>query len=173
VFVDETLLDYRLQAISPVIEYGPDPAGFGGTPQSDLDGGPRLRDHDGDGLAVVDVAAYERDAGLTPGDVPNVRWTTKTLMEWDIEPSATSYHVYRDTLDTLGYDHFGSCADGLDPVRDDLELVDEEVPATETCFFYLITADDGSHGAPNEGTLGFGSAAERSNFPATACTVQP
>ena len=43
--------DFRLEADSPCLDHGPDPAAYDGKPPTDTDGGPRLRDHDGDGLA--------------------------------------------------------------------------------------------------------------------------
>jgi parallel beta-helix repeat protein len=60
-FVNPMLDDYRLQAISPVIDAGDSTAAD--VPASDLDGDPRVVDGNGDGLAVVDMGAYERHSG--------------------------------------------------------------------------------------------------------------
>ena len=115
-----------------------------------------------DGLARMDLGAYERiNAGLVPGDVPNLRWSNKTVVTWGTEPTAVEYHVYRDTLPTLRYGHFATCQDGLDNNRTDLTFSDPQLPASGQGFSYLITAEDG---AGNEGTLGLARCAERSNF---------
>jgi hypothetical protein len=83
-------------------------------------------------------------------------------MVWDVEPVASEYHVYRDLLSQLSLANFGLCADPTDPDRTDTIWDDTTTPAEGQGYFYLITADDGS----NEGTLGFGVSAERSNFAA-------
>ncbi|ANM31475.1 hypothetical protein ABI59_20745 [Acidobacteria bacterium Mor1] len=154
--------DYGLLGGSPALEYVPDPATFAGEPCDDLDGGPRLEDFDGDGEARMDLGAREmRNAALTPGDVTGLTWTDNVTLVWDTEPSATSYRVYRDTVDSLSYGSFGSCAPGgLDPVDTDTQLTDTDVPPTGSAWYYLITADDGNR----EGTLGYARCAERSNF---------
>ena len=80
---------------------GPDPSLYTGDPISDLDGGPRLRDHDGvDGLAHSDCGAYEREnIALPVGEVLNLAWTDPMTLTWDGEPSAVAYHVYRDDVE--------------------------------------------------------------------------
>jgi hypothetical protein len=154
-------LDYGLQAGSPCLDHGPDPATYTGAPPTDLDGGPRLVDHDGDGLASTDPGAFEMlNPALVPGEVQNVLWQSFSLLTWDSEPSATEYHVYRDSLPNLSYAGFGICNDGLDGDRTDTQLDDAEDPGPDQGFFYLVTADNGSE----EGSLGFGTYAERSNF---------
>jgi hypothetical protein len=155
--------DYRLQNTSPCLDHGPDPATYDGFPPTDADGNPRLLDHDGDGLAVNDVGAYERrNTELTPGEVQNVRWDFDFRMIWDAEPSAVEYHIYRGLLTDLSYQSFGSCRDDLDSNRTDTQLDDFEDPLNPgDGFFYSVTAEDD---AGNNGTLGFGTSAERSNF---------
>ena len=54
-----------------------------------------------------------------------------------------------------------TCRDDLDPVRTDTLLTDTELPVAGKGFHYLITAEDFDG---EEGTLGLGTAAERSNF---------
>jgi len=150
------------QAGSPVLDHGPDPALFTGEPCHDLSGGPRLRDYDGDGLAPMDPGAFEpADESLLPGEVQNLRWTSDSVLEWDVEPDAAEYHVYRIALSALGYGSFAVCRDDLDAIRTDTQLVDVELPVSGTANAYQITAE-GAGGA--EGTLGNGACAERSNY---------
>ena len=82
-------------------------------------------------------------------------------LSWASDPLAVEYHVYRDLLSNLAYTSFGVCRDDLDGDRTDLQLDDAEVPASGTGFFYLITAEAGNG---EEGTLGYATTAERSNF---------
>jgi hypothetical protein len=151
-------------ATSPLLDHGPDPSLYPGVPCRDAAGGPRLRDHDGDGLAESDIGAYElENTALSPADVANLRWTDARTLVWDAEPAATEYHVYRDDLANLGYDDFGACRDDLDGVVTDTTLDDNESPLSGQCFYYLITAEETGG---EEGTLGLGTCAERSNFAA-------
>jgi len=156
-------VDYRPQSDSPCLDHGPDPSTYDGNPPFDLDGGPRLLDHDGDGLAVNDVGAYERaNTELVPGEVVNVRWESDFRMVWDIEPSAVEYHIYRDALSSLSYASSGACRDDLDVNRMDTQLDDFETPAnTGDGFVYLVSAEDS---LGEEGNLGFATSAERSNY---------
>ena len=132
---------------------------YSGSPPTDLDGGPRLRDYDGDGLAENDCGALE-SANAAPGDVQNLRWDNDITLLWDAEPSADEYHIYRDLLANLAFSSFGVCRDDLDGDRTDTQLIDMGAPAEGQTFFYLVTAVAGVE----EGTLGFGTNAERSNF---------
>jgi len=155
-------LDYRPGAGSPCLDHGPDPSTYAGDPPTDLAGGPRIADHDGDGFAVNDCGAFEIvNAELVPGEVANLRWDFDFRLLWDAEPDAVEYHVYRDLLANLAYTSFGTCRDDLDGDRTDLQLDDLDEPAPGAGFFYLITAQ--AIGG-EEGTLGFATTAERSNF---------
>jgi hypothetical protein len=162
-FVDPAGGDFHVQAGSPVLDHGPDPSLYTGDPVSDLDGGPRLRDHDGvDGLARSDCGAYERENNsLLVGGVQNLVWTDGATLTWDPEPSAVEYHVYRDSLENLSYGRFGQCADSIDPTRTDTTLLDAEAPLPGQCFTYLVTAQEAGG---DEGTLGLATGTERSNF---------
>ncbi|MBP7147715.1 MAG: VCBS repeat-containing protein [Acidobacteria bacterium] len=155
---------YKLDAASGCLDHGPDPAQYIGTPCFDLDGGPRLRDHDGDGLAEWDVGAFERtNPGLLPPDVTGLAWSSATLLGWEAEPSAVEYHVYRGALDGLSYANYGACRDGFDANRSDTLFLDAEVPAAGQGLFYVVTAEDASAA---ESSLGLGTCAERGNFAA-------
>ncbi len=165
----DPLLDpaYRLSSGSVCLEHGPDPATFTGTPVWDLDSTPRLKDYDADGFANSDCGAFEAsDPTIVPGEVLNLRWTSSFRLEWDAEPDALEYHVYRDLASNLSWSSFAVCADGLDGDRTDTMLDDLEDPLPGQTFVYLITAEaaDG-----HEGTLGYAKAAERSNYPANRC----
>jgi len=63
------------------------------------------------------------------------------------------------------YSSFAVCRDDLDGDRTDLQMVDLEEPVPGQVFIYLITAE----AAGVEGTLGFATTAERSNFPGNVC----
>ncbi|MCP3982299.1 MAG: right-handed parallel beta-helix repeat-containing protein [bacterium] len=153
---------YRLDKTSPLIDYGPSPELYDGTPRRDLDGGPRLRDHDGDGLAQIDLGAYEMNNGtLLPREVTGLVWNTKSNAVWTAEPTAVEYHVYRGLLAELSYSHFADCRDTLDADRTDTALFDDQIPGPFEANVYVITAEDAQG---RESTLGVGTSAERSNF---------
>jgi hypothetical protein len=161
--------DFRQLGFSPCLDFGPSPTTFTGSPCFDLDEGLRLRDNDGDGLATIDPGAFERlNAALTPGDITNLRFTSKTTITWNADPTgqATEYRVYRDLRTNLSSTNFGVCRNDLDADRTDLVMTDASTPSTGQCFVYLITA--GRPGAPaqpeREGTMGVLRCAERSNY---------
>ena len=155
-------VDYRLYPASPCLEHGPDPSLYDGDPPTDTAGGPRLRDGDGDQSANNDCGAYEKpyDAAAV-GDIQNVRWDMNFRMLWDADPAAVEYHIYRDLLSNLSYAFFGTCRDDLDGDRTDTQLDDLEEPAPGEGFSYLVTGEDA---AGFEGTLGFATGAERTNY---------
>lgn len=85
-FVDPESGDYHLQDISPCIDAGnnlvPD------LPERDLDGRERVVDGNGDGLAIVDIGAYEHnDVNITtaPADwfIPGWVWFSIPLIPTD------------------------------------------------------------------------------------------
>jgi hypothetical protein len=150
--------DYLPGPASPCLDHGPHPADYVGAPPTDLDGGPRLLDADGDGLARTDCGALERaGSGLAPGEVSGIAWSAADRVSWDPLSAAAGYRVYRDDLGSLSYQSFGACFVEVS----DSELLDAEQPGAGEARFYLVTAVDL---AGEEGTLGFGTHAERSNF---------
>ena len=115
---------------------------------------------DGTVLAGLSSASFRADGGFVShyrpaGEVTAVRFTNPTTLQWNAEPSAQWYEVYRDT--TLP-GTFGSCfANDLTTTS----LVDASTPAIGSRFFYLVTARNRLR---EEGTKGFRSTgAERPN----------
>lgn len=153
--------DFHLSALSPCLDKGPSPATFNGQPPADQAGDLRLRDHDGNGLAACDLGAFEEENPLLqPGEVQNVAWADRTHMNWDAVPGATLYHLYRRTLPG-SYSSFGTCYDMADSRLNDTQLRDSANPPLGQAWLFLVTA---VNAASSEGTLGFLTGAERSNF---------
>ena len=67
-------------------------------------------------------------------------------------------NVYRGNLSRLGYDYVVQC---VDTVTTDWKHLGPVPPPVGDAFIYLVS---GRRGASEEGTLGFATAAERSNF---------
>jgi hypothetical protein len=150
---------FRPAGVSPAFDFGRHPSTYDGTPCRDLDGGPRLRDHDGDGLARQDPGAHE-GIGDTVA-VGTLTWSNRTTMSWPSVAQAIRYHVYRLALTDLGYDDFGTCFDASDPDLTNTVLVDAATPAPGSARVYLVTFENASG---DESSLGFATCAERSNF---------
>jgi hypothetical protein len=152
--------DYHLDQQSPCIDAGFDPAAFLGIPPTDHDGNLRLLDADFDGFAHPDCGAYELD--LTderrPSEVQNVLFDTLVHFTWDAEPFSDHYRVYRGNLSALGYDYVLQCVDVVDLPE---KWLSQLPPPPGDGWVYLVS---GLQGNSKEGTLGFGTTAERSNF---------
>jgi hypothetical protein len=142
------------------------PADFAAVPCRDLDGTPRLKDADGDLVAISDVGACELPGPPVPGtladDITGVRFINKTTMSWNLDALSSTYKVFKGTGGpagtSLGYTFpaLVTLASGVTggPV------VDAVNPPFGYFFYYLVQGVDGS--GPS-GTLGFGTCAERSN----------
>jgi hypothetical protein len=157
-FVDAPSNNYRLQVSSPCIDAGYDPSTYTGDPCCDFDQHPRLLDKDGDGSAQSDMGAFEYDnsSSLIPGEVENVRFSPgdKDLLLWDAETDSESYSVYG--YYSLNYDSTGTCLGSTTNTQFDITGLDYD--------HYLVTAVDEDPEPDEEGTLGLGTCAERSNF---------
>jgi hypothetical protein len=156
--------DYHLQSSSPAIDRGPAPALFDGSPCRDLDGGPRERDFDGDGMARRDVGAFEQvNDSLVPGEVPALTFTASNRFQWTppAPPAPAQYHVYRDSVQSLGYANFGTCVDVLDADRTDTVFQDDGIPPPGVAWVYVVTAEST---VGREGSMGLASCTERSLF---------
>jgi hypothetical protein len=114
----------------------------------------------GDGLAQTGLssASYGMDAGFAPdypppGEVKNLRFTSKTAFGWNPEPSVGKYDTYRGTLGS--FTGYGTCLhSGLATNSD----TDPAVPSAGTGYFYMVTArnriaEEGPKGFNSSGTL--------------------
>ncbi len=156
------LADWSLDTGSPCLERGPLPSTYTGDPATDITGAQRLLDWDGDGLARSDCGAFEkRWVSGGPGDVQNLRWNDVHTLLWDAEPLSVRYNVYRGLVAQLGYAYYGACRNDLDSLRTDTQLTNSDLPAAGAGFFFLVSGVDAAN---VEGTLGYGTSAERSNY---------
>ena len=96
----------------------------------------------------------------SPGEVSGLAWTSSTSLTWSPLSGAVQYHVYRG-LAPFSYTSFGTCRDASDPSLIDQTFPEAGAPPTGSLWFYLVS---GENSTGEEGTLGFGIAAERSNF---------
>lgn len=102
-------------------------------------------------------ASYNLDAGpettRPPGEVLNLRFTSKTALAWDGEPSVGSYNLYRALRADLPSGP-GSClVQGLTSPAGS----DPDSPTSGVCWFYLVTAEnrlgeEGTSGKRSSGT---------------------
>jgi hypothetical protein len=116
-------------------------------------------DSAGDGLvgAGLGSASYHMSGGFVgsyppPGEIMNVSLNGSTL-QWDPEPSAGVYEVYRGPLSTLP-GTFGTCFAGNVSAP---MITDSSSPPTSQAYFYLITvrnrlAEEGVKGYQSNGT---------------------
>ncbi len=110
----------------------------------------------GDGLSArgLSSASYRSDAGFVtayppPGEATALRFTSKTGLAWDAEPSAGSYNLYRDLLSNLTGLGFGQCQQqGLASTT----TTDADAVPADDGFFYLVTVENR---LAEEGTKGF------------------
>ena len=92
---------YTLSMYSPLIDTGMQP--LSGLAASGLDAGgnERLWDGDGDGIAIIDVGAYEYQPLYIPQNLSAAIWQSQVLLSWEMPGSdrgLSGYRVYRDHL---------------------------------------------------------------------------
>jgi hypothetical protein len=98
----------------------------------------------GDGLAATGLTSgsYEMDPGFPPtyappGEVLNLRFTSKTAFGWNPEPSVGAYNTYRGNLGA--FTGYGACLHpGLTATSD----TDTQTPGAGAGYFYLVTAEN-------------------------------
>ena len=113
----------------------------------------------GDGLLATSMSSssYQMSGGFDvayppPGEVLNLRFTSKAAFGWNPEPSVGTYNVYKATLANLRSGTYGTCfASGLTSPS----ATDTATPTAGECFYYLATA---KNRLGEEGTLGKNSA---------------
>ena len=86
----------------------------------------------------------------------NLRWNDPTHLAWDDVVLGDLFNVYGGDADDLSYGYFGDC---LANTTSNIHT-DSIPPAPGSVQFYLVTVEV----AGAEGSLGFATGAERSNF---------
>jgi hypothetical protein len=92
---------YTLSMYSPLIDTGMQPASGLAAPDLDAGGNERLWDGDGDGVAIIDVGAYEYQPLYIPQNLSASIWQGQVLLNWEMPASdrgLSGYRVYRDHL---------------------------------------------------------------------------
>ncbi len=92
---------YTLSMYSPLIDTGKQPASGLAAPGLDAGGNERLWDGDGDGVAIIDVGAYEYQPIYIPKNLSASIWQGQVLLSWEMPASdrgLSGYRVYRDHL---------------------------------------------------------------------------
>lgn len=103
-------------------------------------------------------ASYNLDSGVEalqpPGEVVNLRFTSKTTLTWDAELSVGSYNLYRAVRSDLPTGP-GSC---LQSALASPTGTDASDPGSGICWYYLVTAEnrireEGTSGRDSAGTV--------------------
>ena len=110
------------------------------------------------GSAQLTAASFGVGSGFVagyppPDEVAALRFPDRQTLEWDAEPSAGSYNLYRDLLSNLLGLGYGNCVQqnlGSTSATDN-----DPVPAADG-FFYLVTvenrlAEEGTKGSRSTG----------------------
>jgi len=114
----------------------------------------------GDGAVRTGLTnvSFKVDGGFVssyapPGEVTGLRFTNATTLQWNPDPSADRYEVYRDLTSSLP-GTFGSCFASDLPMP---ATTDASIPATGSVYFYLATSrnrllEEGTKGFRSNGT---------------------
>jgi len=110
----------------------------------------------GDGISAVGLSSgsYEMDPGFPPtyappGEVLNLRFTSKTQFGWNPESSVGAYNTYRGDLGS--FSGYGACWHAGLTVRSD---EDTQTPGAGAGYFYIVTAENRIN---EEGVKGYNS----------------
>jgi hypothetical protein len=98
-FAGEGNHPYRLSSGSPLIDAGWQ-TGFS-EPTYDAGGNERFWDGDGDGLAQIDIGAYEYQPIFSPSNLTAVLWQQQIELSWEMpamDRALSGYRVYRNNL---------------------------------------------------------------------------
>lgn len=115
----------------------------------------------GSGTLAADAGStsYRVNGGLVPSYAPpsavrGLRFTDRTTLAWQADPTVGSYNVYRDGLDALAASGYGVCFE-TDVAAE--SAIDTDPLPFAGAFFYLVTAvnrlrEEGSKGADSSAT---------------------
>jgi hypothetical protein len=92
--------------------------------------------------------------------------TGETTLNWNAEPSAGSYEVYRGSLEEIRARFYGTCRNSSDPDTTDTSFLDDEEPDAGELFGYLVVGV-GQTGA--RGLAGLDSEARQRDMRAKDC----
>jgi hypothetical protein len=139
-FVDPLTRDYRLLAGSAAIDAGSNTAA--GLPSTDFDGHARVIDGNADGLAIVDMGAYETSgAGAAPGTFAKLAPTTGqalvVTLTWQPSAGATAYEVCYDTVNN------GTCDGTWIPAWNDTSVTVPALNGGATYYWQVRARNEG------------------------------
>ncbi len=178
-------LDFHLTRGSPAIDAGTNTD----LAPVDLDGNPRPADGDGNGVAVVDIGAYEAPVPDADGDTvpdpldcaPTVGsvWRLPDLvgpslrlsafgggnLGWAATAQANVYNVYRGSFGPAGFSFNHSCLEAESP---DTFSQDPSQPPPGQAFYYLVAGVNRC----GQGSLGSAAADSDASY-VERCLVQP
>lgn len=97
---------------------------------------------------VLGLGSLGLSLAVPPGEVGNLRWSSKTTLLWNATPGASDYNVYRGSAAALSQGEPPRCHG--DEIAS-TSLVTASLPAAGQAYVYLATAENA---AAEEGTPG-------------------